>query len=151
MKIIRQIISCVLMLSFIMLFSGCGKTLQYESIADHLNVVENSKYGLIDMKFDLLNGKNIRTFQTKVGITYNFGYDIDIQKGDIRVIFTDSNDNIIEDIGWISEYKKEIDPENNDHVNVYGTGGVKKVKSIDDKIKVIIEGKEAVGSINISW
>ena len=151
MKISRQIVFCCLMILLIMFFSGCRKTLEYESIANHINVAENSKYGLIDMKFDLLNGKDIRTFQTKAGITYEFNYNIDMQSGDIRVMFTDSNDNIIEDIGWFSEHKKAFEEENKWQVNLNGIGGIKKVKSIDDKIKVVIEGKDAQGYVKISW
>jgi len=97
--------------------------------------------------------------RNKYNNVYEFYYNIDIQSGDIQVMFTDSNDNIIEDIGWFSEYKKAFteehkkafEEENKWEVNLNGIGGIKKVKSIDDKIKVVIEGKDAQGYIKISW
>ncbi|MDF2987103.1 MAG: hypothetical protein K0R50_2613 [Eubacterium sp.] len=143
-------ISMILLLP-LLLFTGCSKgTLIYDSQSSYTSLADNSSYGHVKMSFDNLNGKEIRTFKAKAHKLYRFDYTCKIEKGDLRIYFTDSENRVIQDLKWISEEAAEIDSKDGE-IHVNGVGGWKDVKSSDDEIKIVIESKKAEGSVELEW
>jgi hypothetical protein len=138
------------------IFTGCSRnTLEFENIASHKDIVEESEYGKIKMEFSKLDGEDIRSFNTKQGKTYKFGYKYLITEGAIVLQFRDSKDNIITEIilseDDYKDAKKETEKDDGGQVKIHEFGSNIKVKSSDQKIKIAIIGKEASGKIKITW
>lgn len=147
MKKLFKVLFCIFSIILIVNLTSCSKEeLQFEEMANHKNVVESSQYGKIDMSFDELDGKDIRTFKTKVDKEYEFEYKYKIDSGELLIEFTDSKGNILAKLPDGNELKKE-----DSHIKIGEVGGVIKVTSADEKIKIIINGKKASGYININW
>ncbi|MCT4544484.1 MAG: hypothetical protein N4A63_13135 [Vallitalea sp.] len=140
----------------ILIFTACSKkSLEFESIANHVNVVEESEYGKIKMEFAKLDGEDIRSFSSKEGKIYAFKYSYLIAEGTIELQFRDSQDNVITKITLsedeYKEAKKDLKKDSDGEVEVYEFGSTIHVKSSDKKIKIAIIGKDAKGNINITW
>lgn len=130
------------------LFTGCSRnTLEIESIANHKDIVEDSEYGKIIMEFSELDGEDIRSFSAKQGKIYKFEYKYLITEGTIALQFRDSKDNVITEIILSEDEYKDSEGK----VEMHEFGGNVEVKSSDQKIKIVIIGKEAKGKINITW
>ncbi|MCT4542425.1 MAG: nucleotidyltransferase domain-containing protein [Vallitalea sp.] len=145
---LKKIISCFFIC--ILIFTACSrKSLEFESIANHVNVVEESEYGKIKMEFSKLDGEDIRSFSAKEGKTYAFEYAYLITEGTIELQFRDSQDNVITKITLsedeYKEAKKELKKDND--VEVYEFGSTIQVKSNDKKIKIAIIGKDSIHNI----
>lgn len=133
-------------------FGGCSaEELQFEKIANHTNVVEDSAYGKIKMTFDILDGEDVRAFETKPGKTFSFIYDYDIDQGDIKIAFTDSNGEILGQTEWSSEFENRIQESEGESAKLNGSGGVLSIKSTDNKLRIVIMGKVASGNLVIEW
>jgi|GEM_PF-2761895 len=152
---LRKVILCFLI---VFIFSvGCSSkaTLEFDSIADHKDVVEESEYGKISMEFLTLDGENIRSFSAKPDKVYEFDYDYLVTKGNIKLQFRDSDDHIINEIVLSEEEyisaKEEIEKETEGAVEVHEFGRSVKVKSRDHRLKIYIIGSEASGKLNIIW
>ncbi len=146
-----KVIIVVTLIAALLLFGCKRKELIYEKIANHTNVVEDSSYGRIEMSFDILDGENVRSFETKPGITYNFDYDYNINEGDIKIIFTDSEKNTLAQTEWSSEIEKKLKKSECSTAILWGHGGNKKIESTDSEIRIVIFGKEASGSVKVEW
>lgn len=147
-KIIATLLICITAIAF---FGCSSRLLVFEKLADHTNIVENSVYGKIDMKFDTLDGEDVRVFTAKPGASYDFKYEYNIAKGDIKIIFTDSKENILAQTKWKSEVETEIRESEGDTAILNGSGGVEAVKSADERLRIVIIGKEASGNLKIVW
>lgn len=83
---------------------------------------------------------------------YEFDYEYNISNGDIKIIINDSQENILEQTMWNSEFEQELKKETGDGtVMVNGSGGTFKVKSTNEKIRIVIAGKDATGDLKIEW
>ncbi len=135
---------------------GCSnKEINYESMAQHKDLFEETEYGSINMIFSLLNGDNIRTFHTKPGKKYEFNYAYLIEEGFIALQFRDSEDNVLDEISLSAEeYKSEkskLESEHDGSVNINEFGSMTTIMSKDDEIKIVISGKDAKGKLHIKW
>lgn len=127
--------------------SACTKkSLEYEKIAIHEDMIEDSAYGKIDMKFKNMNGADIRSFKAEKGEIYEFNYKYQAESGDIRIQFADSKGNILGHLPDGSETKQ-----NKDNIHIGEIGGIIEVESPDEQMKIIITGNNAEGYINITW
>jgi len=148
----KRVLTGLIFLMFAFAFTGCAKKdLIYEKLANHIYIEEDSAYGKIKMNFDKLDGENIRAFVTKKGDMYEFDYEYHISNGDIKIIIADFQENILEQTMWNSEKEQELKKEKGDTAIVNGSGGVFNVKSTDEKIHIIIAGKDATGDLKIEW
>jgi hypothetical protein len=148
--ILRRIIISFLALLIILSFTGCiKKELIFEKYANHINVVEDSRYGKIKMNFDKLDGEDIRSFKAIEGKKYEFEYEYNISSGDIKIVITNSNNIILAESKWKTKLEHDIMKDTDDPINVDGSGGVLGINSIDDKIRIVIIGKEATGDLKI--
>ncbi len=150
--VIKRIVIGFLVFLVTVTFVGCAnKELIYEKFANHTNVVEDSTYGKIKIDFDTLDGENVRAFEAKIGKVYEFKYEYNILNGDIKIIITDSKENILGQTKWNSEEEQDIKKDEGETVKVNGSGGVIKVRSVDGKIRIVVDGKEASGNLKIEW
>lgn len=137
------------------LLTGCAEeTLKYESMANHVDLVEESEYGSISLEFSELDGENIRSFESKKGQDYKFDYDYLITEGSLTIEFRDSKDNILEEFVLDeSEYINALESlkEDNETAALHGIGSSISVKASDDKIKIVIVGEKAKGKFKIVW
>ncbi|PKM66202.1 MAG: hypothetical protein CVU95_12790 [Firmicutes bacterium HGW-Firmicutes-2] len=145
-------VMCLIVVSIV----GCTKReIDYESIADHKNFVESTEYGNINMEFSLLNGNDIRSFDSKRGKEYQFDYEYLVTEGSILLQFRDSEDKIIDEVLLTEdEYLDAVynlESEHEGEVNLYKFGSNITIDSKDEKIKIVISGDNAKGRINISW
>lgn len=148
----KRTIICFIVLLIASVFTGCAKGhLIYEKRANYTDIVEDSAYGKIKMNFDKLDGEDIRSFQTQKGKMYEFTYDYNISYGDIKIIITDSKENILAQTKWNNELERDIKKNKGETAKVNGSGGVLKITSTDDKIRIVIAAKEASGSLSIKW
>lgn len=124
------------------IFTACGKKeVYYEALGNHTKWHENFEMHNLDIKYDLANGTDIRSFDVKKGDTYNFKYDIKSKKGTIDVKLTDSKGNILLNVPVSNINEKETNEAN----------GSIKIHNNDTKIKIIIDNKNSAGSIKIKW
>ena len=152
MKKYRIIIFIMVMI----LITACGQeNLTYESVANHVDLVEESEYGSISLEFSELDGENIRSFESKKGKEYKFDYDYLITEGSLTIEFRDSKDNILEEFVLDeSEYINALESLKKDHgetAALHGIGSSISVKASDDKIKIAIVGEKAKGKFKIAW
>lgn len=146
----------IILLLTILMLTGCeNKTLEISSIADHTGLVENSKYGEINMEFSNLDGEDIRSFSSKKGKKYEFNYNYLIKEGNLTIQFRDSEDNIIEEIDISEdEYIKaleQLESENDGPVQLYEFCKTTGIESSDNKIKIALIGDNAKGKIQLTW
>ncbi|WP_281817218.1 hypothetical protein [Vallitalea longa] len=146
----------VIILMIVLMLTGCGKkTLEITSIANHTELVENSKYGEISMEFAKLDGEDIRAFSSKKGEEYKFEFNYLIKEGNLNLQFRDSQDNIISDINLSEkEYMNELEQlqqECDGDVNIEEFCRNIVIESSDNKIKVALIGEKAKGKIDIIW
>lgn len=137
-------------ISFILALAGLSactdKSLEYEKIAIHEDMIEDSVYGKIDMKFKKLDGVDIRSFKASKGERYKFDYKYKAESGEIMIQFADSKGYIIGYLPDGSEMKQ-----NDDNIHIGEIGGIIEVESVDEQMKLIITGNNAKGYINITW
>jgi len=144
LKLLLITISLILALAGL---SACAKKspeLEYEKIAIHEDMIENSEYGKIDMKFKKLDGEDIRSFKAEKGKIYKFKYEA--ESGEIKIQFADSEGNILDRLPDGSETKQS-----NDNIHIGEIGGYIDVESPDEQMKIIIVGKNVEGYVNITW
>jgi adenylate cyclase len=150
----KKIIFIVILVGVI--FTGCAKkTIEYESIANHVDLVEESEYGSISLEFSELDGENIRSFKSKKRKEYKFDYEYLITEGSLTIEFRDSKDNIIETFVLDeSEYVDALESLKKDPgetVTLHEIGSFISVKSSDSRIKIALIGEKAKGKIKIVW
>ena len=151
----RLLIVTVVVLISISLIGCSNKEIYYESMAQHNELIEETEYGSINMTFSLLNGDDIRTFNAKAGKKYVFNYSYLITGGLISLQFLDSEDNVLDEILLSSdEYESEKAKLENEHegaVNIDEFVSMTSITSKDDKIKILISGKDAKGKLLVKW
>ena len=146
----------IMFIMVMILMTACGQeNLTYESIANHVDLVEVSEYGNVSLEFSELDGENIRSFKSKKGKEYKFDYDYLITEGSLTIEFRDSKDNILEEFELDeSEYIIALESLKKDHgetAALHEIGSFITVKASDDKIKIALIGEKAKGKIKIVW
>ena len=151
-KLYAAIVLILVSISFV----GCSnKEIRYESMAQHDELFEETEYGSINMNFSLLNGDDIRTFQTKPGEEHEFNYTYLITEGIISLQFRDSEDNVLEEISLSAEeYRSgmlKLESEHDGEVNIHEFGSMTTITSKDHEVRIVISGKDAKGKLHIEW
>lgn len=153
---LKKIRSYLVLLVTLFGLVGCtNREINYENLAQHKDLVEETDYGNISMSFSLLNGDDIRTFHTRPGKKYNFEYTYLITEGSILLQFRDSEDNVLDEVLLSDEeYKLEktkLESENDGSVNIYEFGSLTRIYSRDVEIKIVISGINAKGKLSVKW
>ena len=145
----------IILIIAMILLTGCAdKSLDYESMANHVDLVEESEYGNVSLEFSELDGENIRSFESKKGKEYKFDYDYLITEGSLTIQFRDNKDNILEEFVLDeSEYINALESlkKDNETAALHGIGSSISVKANDGRIKIALIGEKAKGKFKIVW
>ncbi|MBS7528771.1 hypothetical protein KHM83_19065 [Fusibacter paucivorans] len=151
-----KIMKILMLLACMFFLSSCSKpNIEFESMAEHTSLEEETQYGNMALTFSNLNGEAIRSFKSRTGKAYTFSYNYLITEGALKLQFRDSQDNVLSELAFSEEtYQTAIDSlqeENEGEVNIIEIGSNVTIESADEKIKIVLIGNNAKGKIQITW
>lgn len=120
------IISLVVVLLTLMVFTGCDSNIQLLSIGSNVG-------NKINYTYKLFSGTRTKSIDVEKGKTIVIDYTSEVKKGELTLEIFDPNENVALEL----EANK--------------TGTEELIAEMDGKYKLIITGRKTDGSFNVKW
>ncbi|AST91904.1 hypothetical protein BC6307_11755 [Sutcliffiella cohnii] len=141
----------LLILMFIVVgLSGCKNIVEATTTGTFDSIEEYLKVGEIVLDIKELNGETVYTFGAKKGISYSFDYEIDVEEGDFQLEIL-SGEQKLDSTHWTSDTEAGLKVTEGNSAALQNVGGTLTIENAQEKVSIIVKGKEATGKLKIKW